>query len=55
MPLATEIEKIRDAIKQVEDPAVAMALRHVCKALDELQEGNEKAASEKRRKEEVPH
>ncbi|MFA7535138.1 MAG: hypothetical protein WCY68_03510 [Desulfuromonadales bacterium] len=38
MALATEIEKVREVIKEVEDPAVAMALRHICKAFDMLQE-----------------
>ncbi|MBE0595771.1 MAG: hypothetical protein IH614_00715 [Desulfuromonadales bacterium] len=38
MPVASELEKIRDTIRQIEDPAAAMALRHVCKALEELQE-----------------
>ena len=55
MPLATEIDKIRDVIRQVEDPAVAMALRHICKALDELPEGGEASEPEKSRKEEAPH
>jgi hypothetical protein len=38
MTVSTEIDKIRDAIREVEDPSAAMALRHVYKALEELRE-----------------
>jgi hypothetical protein len=38
MTVNTEIDKIRDAIKEVEDPSAAMALRHVYKALEELRD-----------------
>lgn len=53
MPVANELEKIRDTIREIEDPAAAMALRHVCKALEELREetraaGREPKAEERR-------
>jgi hypothetical protein len=38
MTVNTEIDKIRDAIREVEDPSAAMALRHVYKALEELRD-----------------
>lgn len=38
MTISNEIDKIRDAIKEVEDPSAAMALRHVYKALEELRD-----------------
>jgi hypothetical protein len=38
MTVNNEIEKIRDAIREVEDPSAAMALRHVYKALEELRD-----------------
>ncbi len=37
MTFEREIEKVRESIREVEDPAVAMALRHVCSALEKLQ------------------
>ena len=45
MTIIDEIEKIRAIIREVEDPAAAMALRHVCNAL----EGLEKERREKER------
>jgi hypothetical protein len=38
MTINNEIDKIRDAIREVEDPSAAMALRHVYKALEELRD-----------------
>jgi hypothetical protein len=38
MTVNNEISKIRDAIREVEDPSAAMALRHVYKALEELRD-----------------
>jgi hypothetical protein len=38
MTVNQEIDKIRDAIREVEDPSAAMALRHVYKALEELRD-----------------
>jgi hypothetical protein len=38
MTISNEIDKIRDAIREVEDPSAAMALRHVYKALEELRD-----------------
>ncbi len=56
MSLTSEIDKIRETIKEVEDPAVATALRHVCKALDEIQEENQgTAAGPQERSEKAAH
>lgn len=37
MTVRTEIEKIKDVIRTIEDPSTATALRHVCKALEEVE------------------
>lgn len=36
MNIPEEIDRIKSAIKMVEDPGAATALRHVCKALAEI-------------------
>lgn len=36
MNIPEEIDRIKAAIKMVEDPGAATALRHVCKALTEI-------------------
>jgi hypothetical protein len=36
MNIPEEIDRIKAAIKTVEDPGAATALRHVCKALTEI-------------------
>jgi hypothetical protein len=38
MNIPEEIDRIKAAIKMVEDPGAATALRHVCKALAEISE-----------------
>lgn len=47
MTLSSEIDKIKETIRQIEDPAAAMALRHVCKALEEIQ-GESRETGERR-------
>lgn len=47
MTLAAEIEKIREAIKEIEDPAAAMAIRHICKALEEIRDEGGSVTREK--------
>jgi hypothetical protein len=49
MTLTAEIEKIKESIKQIEDPAAAMAVRHICKALEEIREEVTPASRERER------
>lgn len=37
MSVSNEIEKIKEVIRSVEDPSTATALRHICKALEEVE------------------
>lgn len=37
MSITKEVEKVRDVIRSVEDPSTATALRHLCKALEEME------------------
>lgn len=37
MSVSNEIEKIKEVIRSIEDPSTATALRHVCKALEQVE------------------
>jgi hypothetical protein len=52
MNIPEEIDRIKAAIKMVEDPGAATALRHVCKALTEISEQLETERGGSRKEEE---
>jgi len=52
MNIPEEIDRIKSAIKTVEDPGAATALRHVCKALAEISDQLEAEEKKKRRENE---
>jgi len=52
MNIPEEIDRIKSAIKTVEDPGAATALRHVCKALAEISDQLEAEEGKKRRENE---
>jgi hypothetical protein len=37
MSVSNEIEKVKEVIRSIEDPSTATALRHICKALEEVE------------------
>ncbi|WP_155890777.1 hypothetical protein [Desulfuromonas sp. TF] len=53
MNIPEEIDRIKAAIKMVEDPGAATALRHVCKVLTEISDQLESEAGRTLKEEEV--
>jgi hypothetical protein len=53
MNIPEEIDRIKAAIKMVEDPGAATALRHVCKVLTEISDQLESEAGRALKEEEV--